>query len=233
MPSLRNRVLLVSTLSFTAAVAQSPIPPTADTLARVTALQQSFFDHLKAAHQTCSLAPPTIVMEDVPSFGQYDEKTNTLRTTDWSLLNPQEHAFFVQLAGPGATEQSMRAVFEKAAHGWIFIHELGHWWQNCNGLIGTLSHWRTEYDANRISFGYWQAVDPSIDTLMMSLFHQVVDHMPSPLPPGQDVEQYFNAHYEQLGPTPAYPWYQSKMGVALEQERPAPTFASALAADKR
>jgi hypothetical protein len=45
------------------------------------------------------------------------------------VLRPEEKAFFVQLAGPGADETAAHAIFEKAAHGWIFVHELGPRWQ--------------------------------------------------------------------------------------------------------
>ncbi len=41
---------------------------------------------------------------------------------------------------------------------------------------------------------------------------------------------YFNANYQKLGPTPAYRWYQSKMNVAADDQRPMPTFKQILTA---
>jgi len=221
---------------FTLAQTASPEDSAAEqaaTLAKATVRRDAIIERIHAAGFTCPIAPPTISIEDVPSFGQYDDAKNTLRISDWMVLRPEEKAFFVQLAGPGAEDAAVRAVFEKAAHGWIFVHEMGHWWQACRGFIADHSHYQVEYGANRIALAYWRETDPEIVKLMMSLFHGVLDHAPSPVPAGQDAEAYFDRNYETLGPSPAYPWFQSHMGVALEEEKPAPTFAEALAATKK
>jgi hypothetical protein len=52
------------------------------------------------------------------------------------------------------------------------------------------------------------------------------------VPEGQDVETYFDANYQKLGPSPAYPWFQSRMCVTAIDERPEPSFAQALEATK-
>ncbi len=238
-----NQVLFAAVFlaiyGFTAATALAQASPSSDaaisaaaTLEKTTALRGSFVERIHSAGFTCPIAAPTIMVEDVPSFGQYDDATNTLRTSDWTVLRPQEKAFFTQLAGPGADDAAARAVFEKAAHGWIFIHELGHWWQACRGFTAHHSHYQVEYGANRIALAYWRETDPSIATLMMSLFHGLLNHTPSPVPAGKKVEDYFNANYETLGPGPAYPWFQSQMGVTLEEERPAPALNAVLAETK-
>lgn len=54
------------------------------------------------------------------------------------------------------------------------------------------------------------------------------DHSPNPVPAGEDVEAYFNKHYQQLGPSPAYSWFQSRMNVAAYDEKPIPTLIQAL-----
>ena len=63
---------------------------------------------------------------------------------------------------------------------------------------------------------------------MRGVFEQVLSHAPNPVPAGQDVETYFDANYETLGPSPAYPWFQSRMCVTVMDEKPMPTFAQAL-----
>ncbi len=224
-------LLLFAMNGTLAATAQTPA--TAATLQGATDLRDRFIQRVHAAGFSCSLAAPTIVVEDVPSFGQYDFESNTLRTSDWTLLNPKEKAFFLQLAGPGATDSTAHAVFDKAAHQWIFVHELGHWWQACRHFTtDTQSPWQVESGANRISLAYWREKDPSVVALMFSLFHGVLDHAPSPVPAGQPVESYFNTNYQTLGPSPAYPWFQSKMVVILEDEKPAPTLDAVLASVK-
>jgi hypothetical protein len=215
------------------ATAESPDADRAATLARVTALRQAFIERIHAAGLTCPIAPPKIVMDDVPSFGNYDDETNVLRTSDWSKLTPEESGVFFQLAGPGADATAAREMFEGAAHRWIFIHELGHWWQACTGAFKKSPPWEIEYDADRIALAYWREVDPALATKMMAIFQGVIDHSPNPVPPGQEIKKYFNEHYQQLGPTPAYRWYQSRMVVTAIQETPTPTFAQTLAVPKR
>ncbi len=223
---LVGAVLLMSG-GVVAALAQGPPAETAATkatLVEMTGLRDSFVKRVQAAGFRCPIAPPRIVVEDVPSFGQYNPETNTLRTSDWTLLNPREHALFVQLAGPGADEAKVRGLFEVAAHRWIFIHELGHWWQACTGGNAKRKPYEMEFGANRVSLAYWREVDPQVVKVMIPVFQGVVDHMPSPLPAGEPVEGYFNRNYEKLGPSPAYPWFMSRMNVAAYEEKPEPSF---------
>ena len=63
---------------------------------------------------------------------------------------------------------------------------------------------------------------------MIPVFQVVVDHMPSPLPAGEPVEGYFNQNYQKLGPSPAYPWFMSRMNVAAYEEKPEPSFKAVL-----
>jgi hypothetical protein len=203
------------------------------TQTKATSLRDAFTARVRAAGFKYSISVPTIVVEAVPSFGQYQSETNVLRTSDWSLLRPEEKALFVHLADPGKDEPEARKLFEVAAHQWIFIHELGHWWQACSGGNAERSHYQVEYGANRISLAYWREVNPEVAETMKPVFQGVVDHAPSPVPPGQSVEEYFNANYETLGPSPAYPWFMSRMNVAAFEEKPVPTFAAALASQQQ
>ena len=133
-----------------------------------------------------------------------------------------------QLAGPGATEEAARAEFEMDSHHWVFIHELGHWFQACRGVPHDARHWAKESGANRIAAAYWRERDPAVVPHMHAAFEQVIAHAPNPVPAGQDVETYFNANYEQLGPTPAYIWFASKMCLIMLDEMPAPAFKQVL-----
>lgn len=201
----------------------------AATLAKATAMRDAFVARIHANGFSCPISVPAILVEDVPSFGQYDDKANAVRTSDWTLLNPQERALFFQLAGPGAKEADVRAIFDKAAHGWIFIHELGHWWQACRSVTSNNSDpYQLENGADSISLAYWREVDLSVVDTMMPICQSVLAHSSNPVPAGEDVEAYFNKHYEELGPSPAYPWFQSRMNVTAYEEKPAPTFAQTL-----
>jgi hypothetical protein len=215
--------------------AQTPVPPMialGATQVEATALRDAFSSRVRSAGFDCPLPVPTIVIEDVPSFGQYQSETNVVRTSDWKLLTPQEKAMFVQLVGPGKSEDDARHLFE-VAHQWIFIHELGHWWQACSGGNDGRSHYQVEYGANRIALSYWREVKPQIAETMKPIFQSVVDHASNPVPSGQSVERYFNANYEMLGPSPMYPWFMSRMNLAAFAEKPAPPFAAALKSQQR
>ena len=213
------------------AAPQPPPPAPTPTLAEAQTTLAAFLQRLHAAGFTCPNPAPKILVEDVPSFGQYDDETNTLRISDWSLLQPEERSgFFLLAGGPDAKEADARALFDLAAHRWIFIHELGHWWQNCNKAINQKNPWKMEFDADRVSLAYWREADPTVVSRMVPIFQRVVSTYHNPTPAGQDTTAYFNAHYQELGPTPAYRWYQSQMNVVAEQERPILTFAQILTA---
>ncbi len=138
----------LASLCLTPLPAQTPIPPDipalAATRAEATSTRDAFIARVKAAGFTCPLPAPQILVEDVPSFGQYDDEKNVLRTSDWTVLNPEERAAFLQFAGPSGSEADARAIFELAAHQWILIHELGHWWQNCTKAINYKNPWKME-----------------------------------------------------------------------------------------
>jgi hypothetical protein len=200
----------------------------AATLAKATAVRDAFVARIHADGFSCPIPVPAILVEDVPSFGQYNEKTNVVRISDWTLLNPQERAVFFQLAGPGASEEAAHAEFEIDAHQWVFVHELGHWWQACRGVADDGRHYAKEFGANKISAAYWRELDPTVIPHMRAAFDQLLSHAPNPVPDGQDVEAYFDANYEKLGPTPAYLWFASRMAIKMLDETPAPGFAQVL-----
>ena len=202
------------------------------TLAKVTALRDQVIAKIGAAGFTCPLPPPTIVIEDVPSYGNFQNESNHLRTSDWTVLTPQEKAFFFKIAAAGNDENAVRAFFERAVHQWIFVHELGHWWQNCRGAITGRPPYGVEYGANRFALAYWREQDPKFAASMSAFFGGMLANMPSPVPAGQTVEPYFNANYQELGPSPAYPWFQARMIVTASGEQPAPAFAAVVAGMK-
>ena len=197
-------------------------------LAEVLRVQGAFVARLTSLGLQCPLPVPRVIVEDVPSFGQYNDEANTLRTSDWSVLKPEERAFAYRIAGPSADEATARATFNEVTHHWIFVHEMGHWWQACRKENAAWKPYAIEYDADRIAAAYWNEAEPALTIKIMRLAQAVLDHTPSPLPAGQPVDVYFNTHYQTLGPSPAYPWFQARMIVDSEREIPKPSFKEAL-----
>lgn len=204
----------------------------AETLAKVTALRDAFIGKIHEAGLTCPIAPPTIVVDHIPSFGRYDDESNTLHTSDWYLLNDEEHALFFRLAGPGSDEAAAHRNFENGVHRWVFSHEMGHWWQACRKAIEGRPPYEVEYGANRLALAYWRETSPQFAERTTAMFQGLVTNLPNPVPAGQPVEKYFNDNYQALGPTPSYRWFQSRMIVTASEEKPAPTFAQAVASTK-
>ena len=103
------------------------------TRVKMVAVRDAFVKATVEAGYTCKRAAPEVVVMDVPSYGNYDVATNTVQTPAWELMTKQEKGLMYQLAGPGADEAAARAEFEMDSHHWVFVHELGHWFQACRG----------------------------------------------------------------------------------------------------
>jgi hypothetical protein len=195
---------------------------------RLTALRNSFVLQTKIAGFTCHIAPPKIVLTDKSSFGSYEPETNILQTPTWQQLSADERAVFIQMAGPGAGNEAAQAAFEQGIHHWVFIHEMGHWWQACTQANHNRMPYQVEYDADRIAAAYWRHSDPTLAAKFATGFQRFVDAVPSPVPAGQTPESYFNENYEKLTGTPGYTWFQAQMIVTANSEKPVPTFAQTL-----
>jgi hypothetical protein len=194
----------------------------------MTKLRDDFVKATADVGFTCPIAPPTISVVDIPSYGNYDPQTNTLETPAWEQLSEAERGRFFRLLGPGTTEAAAREEFETGAHHWVFIHEMGHWWQACRGVVDRGKHYAIEFGANRIAAAYWKDHDPQVVAHQRAVFEGILKRHPNPVGDAQNIEAYFDANYEKLGPTPAYIWFQARMCVAALDEQPLPSFAQAL-----
>jgi len=198
----------------------------------LTERRDEFVRATAASGLSCAIAPPKLTIEDVPSYGSYDPETNGLRSSLWELLKPEERGLFFRMAakstGKEPNETTARHEFETGVHHWVFVHELGHWWQACRKVNDSRKPYSFEYEADRIAAAYWREHDPAVAQHMEEGFGFLVESMPNPVPTGLDEGKYFNENYEKLGPTPAYVWFQSEMCVRAFAEKPKPTFAQTL-----
>lgn len=240
---LRTVALLCAFAPFAPAVntfAQTEDPTPAhfkledtETTAKLTALRDAFVKQIVTEGFSCPIKPPTIVLHQIPSFRNYNNDDNTITSPAWHQLGPEEKALFHHLAGPDADDAAARAIFESGSHRWIFIHELGHWWQACkrasDSHARTMTPYQTEYEADRIDAAYWKQTDPAFLARMMDLFHHMYEAGPNPVPEGTDAVKFFNDNYgEALAKTNAYPWFQARMIVGVDAEKSAATFAQTL-----
>jgi hypothetical protein len=168
-------------------------------------------------------------VQDIPSFGNYDPDTNTLISPSWQQMGSEEQALFYKAVGPNATETNARAEFELGVHHWVVVHELGHWWEACRGMVDHGNHYVVELEADKIAAAYWNEHDPSVIAHQRAVFQAIVQQWPNPIPAGQTEDAYFDKNYDALGPTPAYIWFQARMCLAAFAEQPLPRFSAALA----
>ncbi|MGC1423885.1 MAG: hypothetical protein WA354_07380 [Terracidiphilus sp.] len=212
---------------------QPPDPAiVAATTAKLAALRDAFVQEAvreaKSAGSACTLDAPKLEIADIPSFGNYDPASNTLRVSAWWLLNADQKELFFHLAGPNADDQAANRVFNNGTYSWVFVHELGHWWQACFDSAQNKTHYQREYDANRIAAAYWREHDPALLQGLVAGFTRILAGAPNPVPAGQTPEEYFNANYEKLAHSSDYVWFQARMVTDVNAEIPPPTFAVGL-----
>jgi|ERR1700693_4353044 len=58
-------------------------------MAKLVALQNDFIETIKTDGFQPSLAPPTIVLDNPPSYGNYEDERNVLHIAVWSALSPE------------------------------------------------------------------------------------------------------------------------------------------------
>lgn len=164
------------------------------------------------------------------SFGAYDADTNTVATTDWSLLSSGQKATFFQMAGPAANEDSAHAAFEDTMHRSMLVHELAHWWEACHkgNRQAPLALFQQGVEADRISVAYWRETSPALPAKVAAIAQGLIDHAPNPVPEGQSVQEYFNRNYETIAPS-IRPWFGAQLYLAAYREAPHPSLADTLA----
>lgn len=215
--------------------ASNEIPPAAqpeavsngDMMAQLNALRDVFIRAIKAEGFRSRCPVPTIVLDNPPSYGNFAEDKNLLHIAVWSALTEQQRDRFDRVSALLNNGKSGEQTFDESVHHWIFVHELGHWWQACQHKTGD-NHYSVEYGANRIAAAFWRQTDPDLMRRTEDRMAKVLPTIPSGLPQGQTLEAYFNANYERLGPTPGYIWFQYTMVLDVQAERPLPSLKLAL-----
>ena len=199
-----------------------------EVLTRLTALRDMFINTIEARGFHVRLNAPTIVLDNPPSYGNYDDDKNVLHIAVWRALSEQQRNRFEHVSQLLNDGRSGEQTFEDSAHRWIFVHELGHWWQASQRKISS-NHYSVEYGANRIAAAFWREKDPNLMRRTEDRMTRIKPSIQNPLPDGQRPEAFFNENYESLGPTPGYIWFQYSMVLSVQAERPLPTFKQTLA----
>lgn len=189
------------------------------------ALRNSFVDQIKAAGFSPRLPAPQIVEDDPLAFGNFELGKNVIHVAAWEHLRPEQKAFFSQLASASSFKMSAEDAFATSMR-WIFLHELGHWWQACQRMDGE-SHYAEERGANRIAAAYWRMQDSKMLDFVAGVANARRGAFSGPVPDNQSVAAYFDANYESINES-AYLWFQNHMVLDVLNEEPPLSFRQAL-----
>ena len=198
--------------------------PTLDTAMRE---RNAFIDRIGEDGFYCRLPAPAIVVADTPLFGRFDRGSNNMITPDWKQLTPEEKAVFAELAGPGGTDAQAQAIFDVEAHHWIFIVGEVHWWEACKQLTLKLTPYEAEMQATRVALAYWRERDPDVVARLTTTV-DALSKEPSLIPPGQDLQTYFNQHYLTTASGREYLWLQAQLVKIALADDPEPILVETL-----
>jgi hypothetical protein len=220
----KSLLVMLLVVSATINLNAQTITDSVSTKNKLITLRNDFIRRIEAMGYHPRLNPPEIVMDNPQSFGNYEDGTNTLHTSNWQTLAEGDKELFIR-AGKryGMTGENY---FESSAHRWIFVHELGHWWRASQKQV--TDSYSSEMAANRIDIAYWRETDTAYSAFSRLRFENYVKLMPNPVPQGQDKKQYLNDNYGQL-PVQAYIWYQATMILDGYNEMPIASFKESIA----
>jgi hypothetical protein len=213
------------------ATAVSPQALTADdsdaaVLAQLTELRDAFVKRIgEEGYKICPA--PQVELADPPSLARYVSERNSVSVAAWSHLTSTEKQGFEEMAQNMGGEASARSVFENGTNRWVFVHELGHWWQTCRHASQAHAY-AQENGANRIALAFWRERDPRYAVGVVHGYRALLTAMPAPLPAGQSVASYFDTTFATMTPGDTSTWFQAKMIADLAEENPLPSFHKAL-----
>jgi hypothetical protein len=116
---------------------------------------------------------------------------------------------------------------ENGTNRWVFVHELGHWWQACRHQTRPHSY-AAENGADRIALAFWREREPRYAVRIVHGYRALLTSVPRPLPEGAGVSTYYDANFAKVSQGNAYTWFQATMIVTLAEEQPAPSLHRAL-----
>jgi hypothetical protein len=219
--------LLIAAAAGAAGAAVPPRQPPADAalIRDLTALRDAFVRRIdEEGYRLCPR--PGIDLGAAPSGGRYLAARNLILITPWSQLSAQQQQGFEGVPGP-ATPAGARAAYESGTYRWVFVQQLGHWWQVCRHMAGPETY-AAQSGANRMALAFWRERDPRFAAAIVRGATELVNAVPDPLPGGQDAQAWLEAHPGEQLASPAHEWLQARMIATLAQETPQPSFHKSL-----
>ena len=212
-----------------AGVAADAVPPSrtdAALLRELGELRDAFVRRIdEEGYRLCPR--PHIELGTGPAGGDYLSERNLIRITLWSQLSAQQRDGFAGVAGAAGAPQAARAVYESGTYRWVFVQQLGHWWQDCRDMARPESY-AAQSGANRMALAFWRERDPRFAAAIVAGAVHLVSAVPDPLPAAEAAQTWLERHPGEASQSPAYEWLQAKMIATLAQEVPQPSFHKSL-----
>jgi hypothetical protein len=218
---------LLALASFSEASQAIHRTATDSTLLAQTTARRDLFIRSVAAEGYSTCRAPTIVLKDTQSYGNYQAERNELVIATWPSLTAEERQGFEDLARQIGHHSTGESVFSGGTHRWVFAHELGHWWQACRKQTRP-SSFEEENGVSRIALAFWREQDPKFAQAVVRGSVALTQQMTSPIPAGQSVQSYVDAHFADISKGDTYTWVQATSIVSLADESPNPSFLKAL-----
>jgi len=216
------------------AFAAMPVPdsvsdPVARTVSAVEAIVGRFMK--RAGTMAQGITAPKVFVSFTPQLSWLSEDGNSLHTVAWSQCPPEFQGFIADLV-KGA-DMTPEAFFTEVFNAFLVPHEMSHFFDMRRGLFGEREKfYQGEVQANRVAVAFWLGELGGYKRLktLMRTVQTVLDHLPNPVPAGQDRVAYFNTNYEKLSEDAAvYGWYQFRMFLDAWDMRASGDFKKLLA----
>lgn len=235
----RSLFAVVLVVAATNGHAQSKAESSAAILAYETALAAQVEPSARIKGFYFSTKFPHIKLD---GLSRYDGPTrNTVHEALWEDVPVPLQQIFNQWAGYTGDYSDGRRLFHDMFYRFFFVHEFGHWLsdqvlaQRHDTLAAQAeknsetNRWQYEMVANRISIAWWRTHDPTFLARLVRDLRSIEARLPSPVPSGDDIEQFFAANYDSLAQDPRkYGWYQLQMVIMASDEKPVATFQQAI-----
>lgn len=193
---------------------------------QLTPLRSAFLKRIdEEGYRLCET--PSIEPGEPPAFGHYITERNTVQIAAGPHLPVEQREAFDTRARQSGGTKTARSIFDESLLRWVFVRELGHWWQSCRQQTRAASFGEAN-GANRIALAFWREHDPHFAAGLVEDARALLRVLPSPLPPGAPLQVYFDANFRTIAVDGTHEWFQARMIADLANEVPQPSFHKAL-----
>jgi hypothetical protein len=99
--------------------------PNGNVMAQLSTMRDNFISTIKSSGFQPSVPPPTILLDNPPSYGDFEEDTNELHISVWSALTKEQQGRFERLSELLNNGKSAEQTFDESVHSGSSYMNLG------------------------------------------------------------------------------------------------------------